>query len=198
MFWTQWRRPSITPAKSPTVTLPAYSLPRRLTLSEPYCVVDAAGDTSNSDDGYDLGVNEYSSYIPFYSPTEKFAPGSPGPMQEKKDGWRTEIVDSSAVGRFPGISDRRPSIVSLPIYPAPSGSLARSWKFKRNLKKVGVAASWVTLAASLGAHWAYLVKRSEGMAHVEASIPGRFWMGWIMLSVEFSIALIVGEPLLLQ
>ncbi|KAL8276781.1 hypothetical protein RQP46_010837 [Phenoliferia psychrophenolica] len=189
------------PGPSPTsILMPSlsYSFPARPTISAPY-VLDSISDSSNSDDGYDLGVDESPSYNPYSSSTEKLSLSrqnslSSSTMHKSASGgqWRTEILEGSAVSASYGATKHRPSIVALPVYPAPSGSLAKSWKFKRNLKKFGVGASWVTLAASLGATWVYLVKRSEGMAAVEAQIPGRFWVGWVMISVELIIAVIVG------
>ncbi|KAK4706081.1 hypothetical protein P7C70_g120, partial [Phenoliferia sp. Uapishka_3] len=195
-----WRRGSVPSPEevSPTsIMMPSvdYAFPPRPTISAPY-VLDAISDDSSSDeDGYDLGDDK--SYNHFSSSTEKLPVGSmaSGKKPSGPHGWRTEILDgSSNDGSSVGGASvkHRPSIVALPVYPAPSGSLAKSWKFKKNLRKVGLGVSWFTLTISLGAMWVYLVARSEGMASVEARIPGRFWVGWVFLSVEFLIAVIVG------
>lgn len=85
----------------------------------------------------------------------------------------------------------RPSIVALPVYPSPSGTLGRSWKLK--LKRVALGLSWVTVVASNAAMWFYLGLRLQAMLEVDRKIPGVFVGGWTFLVLEAVVAVIMSE-----
>lgn len=188
--------PSSTAILVPT---PNFSFPARPTISVPY-TLESASDSSSDEDGsgYDLGADE-KSYGGFASTSsEKLGPGSSSAAGAGKkvasSGWKTEALEGDKAAEVYG-ARHRPSIVALPVYPAPSGTLANSWKFKKNLKKVGVVVSWVTLAGSMFGMWMYLGRRMEGMVEVEAKIPGRFAIGWVFLVIEYVVAAVVCELL---
>lgn len=86
---------------------------------------------------------------------------------------------------------QRPSIVALPVYPSPSGTLGRSWKIKT--RKVAVKATWVTVVASNAATWWYLALRYQAIKQVDDKIPGVFVGGWAFIVLETLVAIIMSE-----
>lgn len=103
-------------------------------------------------------------------------------------GWRNEALDYT--GAEKAFTMQRPSIVALPVYPAPNGSYAQSFKYK--LKKFTSKLAWVSLLLWQIATWYYLSRRIEGMVRVERKIPNRFVTGWCFLATELVVSLCLG------
>lgn len=148
---------------------------------------DGSSDLGVDHDPNDLGpYSDRSLYADAYSSKERLAPSG---------GWRTEYLGGGAGGGG-GASEKtfnmqRPSIVALPVYPSPSGTLGRSWKLKA--RKVAVKLCWVTALASVGATWWYLALRFIAMRDVDGKIPGVFVGGWAFLVLETLVAIILSE-----
>lgn len=81
--------------------------------------------------------------------------------------------------------------MALPVYPSPSGSLARSLSYR--LKRLGTKFSFVTLLLAQVATALYFVKRIEALQIVEEQMPSVFLAGWIFLGVELLIAVLLGS-----
>ncbi|KAM0788644.1 hypothetical protein ACM66B_002747 [Microbotryomycetes sp. NB124-2] len=99
-------------------------------------------------------------------------------------GWRTEHLGSSEKA----YNMQRPSIVALPVYPSPSGTLGRSLKLK--LKRFSTRVSWITVVLSQTATWIYLWKRFESTAVVESCLSNVFIGAWCFLALETLLAVI--------
>lgn len=132
------------------------------------------------------------SYSPSSSPAfadigfanEKTNSGFVLPSESPKLGWTDEVLGGSEKAFAAGAA--RPSIVALPVYPAPSGSLAKSWK--HSLKRACARLSWFTAVLSQVAVGLYMFKRYQSMLAVEAKLPGSFVAGWIFLAFESTCA----------
>lgn len=85
---------------------------------------------------------------------------------------------------------QRPSIVALPVYPAPNGSASRSFKYK--LKRVAQGLSWITVVLANAATGVYLWKRIEAMLIVEDRMPSVFVGAWCFLVLEILVAVLTG------
>ncbi|KAK4056484.1 hypothetical protein OIO90_002331 [Microbotryomycetes sp. JL221] len=100
-------------------------------------------------------------------------------------GWRTEHLGNSEKA----FNMQRPSIVALPVYPSPSGTIGRSLKLK--LKRLSTKLSWFTVLLSQAATWVYLWKRFEAMSIVEDRLPNAFVGAWCFLALETLLAVIM-------
>lgn len=96
--------------------------------------------------------------------------------------WRTEHLGGSEKA----FAMQRPSVVALPVYPAPDGALGRS--FKLRAKKVGSLLAWITVLAAYAATWLYISLRIDAMRQVERKRPGVFVGGWCFLALEILTA----------
>lgn len=101
--------------------------------------------------------------------------------------WRTEHLG----GSDKAFAVQRPSVVALPVYPAPDGTLGRS--FKMRAKKAGSIAAWVTVLAAYAATWVYISLRIDAMRQVERKRPGVFVGGWCFLALEILVATMMSE-----
>ncbi|BGP38888.1 hypothetical protein JCM10449v2_002826 [Rhodotorula kratochvilovae] len=99
-------------------------------------------------------------------------------------GWRTEHLGASDKA----FAMQRPSIVALPVYPAPGGTLGRS--FATRAKRWGVKAARLTVLLACAASWVYLWVRLDAMRQVERRRPGIFVGGWCYLALETVVALL--------
>ena len=106
------------------------------------------------------------------------------PTESPKLGWSSEELGGSEKAFAAGAA--RPSIVALPVYPAPSGALAKSWKYA--LKRACAKLSWFTAVLSQFAVGLYMYKRYQSMLAVEAKLPGSFVAGWVFLAFETTCA----------
>ncbi|GJN89916.1 hypothetical protein Rhopal_002905-T1 [Rhodotorula paludigena] len=101
----------------------------------------------------------------------------------KAGGWRTEHLGASDKA----FAMQRPSIVALPVYPAPGGTLGRS--FKTRAKRWGTKAAYLTVLLACASSWLYLWFRLDAMRQVERKRPGIFVGGWCYLALELVVAL---------
>ncbi|GAA6041858.1 hypothetical protein JCM8097_004510 [Rhodosporidiobolus ruineniae] len=115
-----------------------------------------------------------------------------GASDESKGGWRTEYLGGSST--TPGLAGPRPSIVALPVYPSPGGSVSRS--FKTRIKKVATRLCILTGLLSIAATWLYLYVRLEAMRAVERKRPGIFVGGWAFLTLEAVVAFMTSVHIL--
>lgn len=118
--------------------------------------------------------------------------GSSNNKDSTGGGWRTENLGTSAAGQLSSQSSSsafaqpRPSIVALPVYPSPGGSVSRS--FKTRTKKIATRVCILTGLATIAATWFYLWLRYHAMRTVEGKRPGIFVGGWAFLSLETVVA----------
>ncbi|BGO90549.1 hypothetical protein NBRC10512_005268 [Rhodotorula toruloides] len=98
-------------------------------------------------------------------------------------GWRTEHLGASDKA----FTMQRPSIVALPVYPSPGGTLSKS--FKTRAKKWGTKVAWLTVLLACASSWVYLYFRYDAMKLVERKRPGIFVGGWCYLALETIVAL---------
>ncbi|GAA5825664.1 hypothetical protein JCM3770_005986 [Rhodotorula araucariae] len=103
---------------------------------------------------------------------------------EVPGGWRTEHLGASDKA----FAMQRPSIVALPVYPAPGGTLGRSYALRA--KRWGTKAARVTVLLACAASWVYLWVRLDAMRQVERKRPGIFVGGWCYLALETVVALL--------
>ncbi|GAA5834224.1 hypothetical protein JCM11251_000575 [Rhodosporidiobolus azoricus] len=102
-------------------------------------------------------------------------------------GWRTEHLGTSpATLGSSSLAQPRPSIVALPVYPSPGGSVSRS--FKTRAKKIATKVCILTGFFAIAATWMYLYLRLEAMRAVERKRPGVFVGGWAFLTLETVVA----------
>lgn len=158
--------------------------PNRASSTKSLATTSLSSPESDLGDTSDLGpYSDKSLYADAYSSKERLAPAG---------GWRTEYLGSSEKA----FQMQRPSIVALPVYPSPSGTLGRSWKLKA--RKVGVKVTWITVLASNAATWWYLSLRYQAMKEVDGKIPGVFVGGWAFVVLETLVAIIMSGFLLLR
>lgn len=150
--------------------------PNRATSTKSF----ASSETDITDSGDHGPFSEKSLYADAYTSKDRLAPSNNG-------GWRTEYLGASEKA----FQMQRPSIVALPVYPSPSGTLGRSWKLKA--KKVALGLSWITVVLSNAATWFYLALRIQAMIDVESKISGVFVGGWAFLVLETLVAVIMCE-----
>lgn len=129
-------------------------------------------------------LSEKSVFADVHSSKERLTPAAGG---GGGGGWRTEHLGNSDKA----YQMQRPSIVALPVYPSPSGSLGRSWKVKG--KRFAVKLSWITVLISATTTWYYLSLRYEAMKVVNDKMPGVFVGGWAFLVLESVVAAIMSE-----
>ncbi|ORY91777.1 hypothetical protein BCR35DRAFT_316900 [Leucosporidium creatinivorum] len=152
--------------------------PNRASSIQSTVTATTSSPESDLGDPSDLGpYSDKSLYADAYSSKERLAPGA--------GGWRTEYLGSSEKA----FQMQRPSIVALPVYPSPSGTLGRSWKLKA--RKVAVKLTWVTVVVSNASTWWYLSLRYSAMREVDGKIPGVFVGGWAFLVLETLVAIIM-------
>ncbi|GAA6024201.1 hypothetical protein JCM10207_006779 [Rhodosporidiobolus poonsookiae] len=116
--------------------------------------------------------------------------GGAGAGGEDKGGWRTEHLGSSDRA----FQMQRPSIVALPVYPSPGGSVSRS--LKTRAKKIATRVAVLTGLCSIAATWLYLYLRLEAMRAVERKRPGIFVGGWAFLTLETVVAVMMSVHIL--
>ncbi|GAA5861864.1 hypothetical protein JCM8547_008578 [Rhodosporidiobolus lusitaniae] len=115
-------------------------------------------------------------------------------------GWRTENLGSSAAGQLSSNSSSsafaqpRPSIVALPVYPSPGGSVSKS--FKTRGKKIATRVCILTGLLAIAATWFYLYLRFEAMRAVERKRPKIFVGGWAFLALETVVAVMTSIHIL--
>ncbi|GAA5851994.1 hypothetical protein JCM9279_007051 [Rhodotorula babjevae] len=157
--------PPATPSGGPTLN-PAFSFPTRSTSS-----LKSAAPTYSSN-------SELGRAFSFAKRDSAGAGDGPG-------GWRTEHLGASDKA----FALQRPSIVALPVYPAPGGTLGRS--FKTRAKKWATKVALVTVLLACASSWVYLWVRLGAMRIVERRRPGVFVGGWCYLALETVVTLLM-------
>ncbi|GAA5864193.1 hypothetical protein JCM1840_006696 [Sporobolomyces johnsonii] len=114
-------------------------------------------------------------------------------LQQQGGGWATENLGPSS---HPFSLAPRPSIVALPVYPSPSGTVGRS--FLPRAKKVASRVAILTALLSIAATGVYLGFRYSQMRSVERKMPGVFVGGWAFLVLETVVAAVMAVHTLYQ
>lgn len=160
--------------ESVLVPTPNFSFPSRPSATPiPNNKSLSAVYTLDDDDADVLTYDEKASHQ-YTSSVEKFA---------GRGSWRTENLGGPDAAAFGGY---RPSIVALPVYPAPNGTLAQSWRWRA--KKTASYLTWITVSLMTASTIIYFYRRILDLIVVERKHPGLFVSGWIFMALEVTVA----------
>ncbi|GAA5988748.1 hypothetical protein JCM11641_006526 [Rhodosporidiobolus odoratus] len=143
------------------------------------------GLQSGWDDDDDSPSSNKHRYPPDLKSFFTFGHGAGGKRQDEtaKGGWRTEHLGTSQLASS---LQPRPSIVALPVYPSPGGSVSRSTRTRA--KKIVTKVCILTGMAAVAATWFYLYVRYGALRDVDRKRPGIFVGGWAFLTLEAVVA----------
>lgn len=188
---------ALSPGVSPTSTEGTFVATRNFTFPAKPHLVDARKSSATissfgnqlGGDGLNGGLGDISDELGPFSEKALYPDRSENAAADKYiNGWRKEHL--AALNE-----PTAPAIVALPIYPAPEGTHARS--FKTRLTAFGVKLSIFTALLAQIAMWVYLGERIRALQVVDAKMPRVFVTGWAFLGVEIVIALMFSESVLI-